>query len=115
MIVYRRHSSDGRVSGPCEGSPERPGTFTGQSGVYHQSDQVNNFSCPTAGVSGPPDGLNHVAPESARRKTSHKSGGGADAVETASNSPTPSPDNRETACNITGSSPSPPVLLIPTR
>ena len=82
---------------------------------YHQSDQVNNFSCPTAGVSGPSGGLDHITPESAGRKTSpRKSGSGADAAETASNSLTPSPDNRETACNITGSSPSLSVLPIPT-
>ena len=38
--LYRRHSFDGRVSGPCKGSLEHPGAFTGWSGVYHQSDQV---------------------------------------------------------------------------
>jgi len=113
MVVY---IDDILLMAPCKGSPERLGAFTGQSGVYHQSDQVNNFSCPTARVSEPSGGLDHITPESAGRKASpHKGGGGVDTAKTVGNSLTSSPDNRETECNITGSSPSPLVLPIPTR
>ena len=113
--LYRRHSIDGGVSRPSKTPPEHPGAPTGWPGIHYQSGQINNLSCSADRVSGSPGRLNHITPKSARREASpHKAGGGAVIAESASNSTTSSPDNRETARNISGSSPSPSVLPIPT-
>ena len=113
--LHRRHTSDGGVPSAGEGPPGGINLSADRPGVCHQYTEVDHNPSPTNRIFGIAGRLNHFTPKSTRRETSsHQVRNRPDSKEKLSNNcKAACPDYRETACSISGSPPSSPVLQVP--
>ena len=111
--LHRRHTSDGGVPSAGEGPPG--GINLSADRPVHQNTEVDHNPSPTNRIFGTAGRLDHFTPKSTRRETSsHQVRNRPDGKEKLSNNcKAACPDYRETACSISGSPPSSPVLQVP--